>query len=896
MKAFAILICSFLFISLSAWGQSFIIRGSITDSSTQTVLEEADVLLFVAGSSKPFLQTRSGKEGFTFRNLPERKYSLVVLAMGYRVDTTHIAVKKDGDTFFRIVLSPQQNELGNVIVKATPRPVTLKGDTLSFNADAYSLQPNAQMEDLLRQLPGVDVDKDGNITFQGQRVDRIMLNGKEFFIGDIKNANSLSAEIIASIETFSTQSDAARFAGIKEPSETRTLNIKTKKGMDNSLTGSLYAGKGQRENYAAGGNFTRLSPDLMMKGTVKRNNINNRFVGVENKNQGPQSGIQSVSDLDFTLMKKWEDKVTLNLSFTGINQKTEVLQTTSRRTFFSDSSLQENRQGQAFTDNRAYPLNLKITYNANPGNVWEYSGGLTIFKNSSNNNDTAAVQTLSAGGTGYISSRAQIFNQSARNALGFSNQLDWRHRFTKAGRSIQLSGSQVAQNGDNVGALLSRLNNFNVGIPDSEVLLNQQYLQRNNVSRYTASVIYTEPLSTKNSLTFTYAFTTYQQVNDKVSNDYDSVTGGYTHPNPLTTNRFTNRNISHRVDGIFSSNTRKISYTLGLGWQYSIFNSVSFSPDRHVNQNFSNLIPRATLNLNLVNGKSLILRYSGNGKTPEIDQLQPLPDLSNPLFVKSGNPALKQSFTHSANFFYSGVNSQKFTSFSAGFTGDITTHQIVPSITLLPGGVQQQQFVNVNGTYHVGIGGFYSFVPGVKRGNKSNGSINIRFSYGREVGFINAKQNFTNSFSFSPTLKLGYNLDKKLMAELVGTMDVALNRYSVIPQQNTRSWRYNSMLHVSYQLPLNIYLQGSYTWNRLSTSGLLPPQTFSMLNAAIYKRLFRSQNWQLRLSAFDVLNTNRNFTQNATQNYIYTQQTNQLQRMFLLSLVYDFKVFPGLKK
>ncbi|GGH67053.1 hypothetical protein HNQ91_001738 [Filimonas zeae] len=881
----------------AARAQTGSIRGKVLDSAYQTVIEGADVFLFPGESSKARFQTRTGGKGFYFRQIPEGSYRLVIAAVGFVNDTTILYVKKNDTLQLDLALHPQENILNDVVVSTTPKPVTVRGDTLSFLADAFNVRPNSQLEDLLRKIPGADVDNNGNITFQGQRIDKITINGKDLFIGDIKNANSLPAEMIAAIEVYSTQSERAKFSRVKENSETRTLNIKTKKGMEEAWVGNTYISKGQKNSYAGGGQITRLGADLMVNSNLKVNNINNRFIGVENKMPGPQTGIQSTAVLDLNLTKKWGNKLTTAISFKGNNQKTEALQTTSRRTFFTDSSLLENRRSQSLTTVKNYPINMLLTYNADSMNQWQLSSSITHTRNSGNNQDTANIHTLYNTGSSYTGSNTQTSNAYQQNSFSINNQLEWRHRFIKPGRTIQVSASQFAQTGSAPGSLFSILNSFApTGNLLQQTVTNQRYTQTSKGNGYGSSVMYTEPLFNRHNLSLIYSFATQQQQNDKRSNDYDSLTGEYDKPNPLTTNRFNNRNTTHRLESGFGGTGEKFNYQLGLGWQYSTLDNFNFEPVQHIKQHFTNLFPRANVNVNLSKGKSLSFNYNGNSTSPAIDQLQPVPDLSNPLFIKTGNPDLKQSFAHNFSVNLNSYNLKTFNGLMLSAYGDVIHNQIVSSTTLLAGGVQQQQFVNVNGTWHMSTYISYSFAIGRKKGQKNSASISSRLRFSNDAGLINGMPNKTNSISLAPSWKFNYDLTKKLSAELMGGSDFSAYRYSVNAQQNTKSQSHIGIINLNYELPLGINIYGSFSCSHQNTYGLLPSQTNYILNAAIFKRLFTNQRWQVRLSGFDLLNTNRSYSQSASQNYIYTRQTNQLQRMVLVSLLYDFKNFPNQKK
>lgn len=898
MKQLLLFLLFILWVYLDAAAQSSVIQGKVTDSTSQTILEGAEVLLIAQGRSKSALKTHSGNKGFFFRNLMESRYAVVTNLLGFSIDTTYIEVRSSDTVCLNIRLCPLQNELGNVIVKAVTKPITLKGDTVSFNAESFAPGPGSLAEDLFRNLPGVSVDKDGNITFQGERVDKILLNGQEFFLSDIKNANSLPAEMIASIELFKTQSDRARFSGIKEISKTNTLNIKTKKGMDNAWIGNFYAGKGRKKNYAAGGSFTKLAKDIMLKGTFKLNNINNRFVGVENKNPAAQTGIQSTADFDVNLMKKWGDKLVANFSLTGNNQKIEAIRITDRRTIFNDSSLLEERSGVGGSHSQNYPVSLKFTYNPNSRNQWEFTSGITTVKSSIYSLDTASIYILRKDGIRYINSSTQVRNTSEQSSDQFSNQLEWRHRFIKPGRTLQLSVGHVSHKGKGAGSLFSVLNNFSTG--DSSILSkhsNQQYTENNVGKRYSSSVTYTEPLYKDNILMITYTLDTKFYYNDKRSYEYDSLLGGYFRPAPLTTNVFQNNATTHRIESSLGKVSGKINYSLGLNWQYTKQDNSTAYPQYFIKQHFVNLFPKASLHIITSRRQRVNLDYLGYSEAPDIAMLQPIPDLSNPLLIVSGNPNLKQVFNHNLSVGFNAVSTKSFNSILSGISGAVTQNKIVPSVILLPGGVQQQTYVNVNGVYNVGVATFYSFgFLSKKNGKRNSGSIHTRLFYGRDVGFINGNRNNIYSFTWAQTLKVNYGISRFISADFSGSSDLSFYRYSMNSTQNSRTWNQNAIMNLSCKLPLGFYIQTGFLWTRLGSSGILPSQTNSILNAAIYKRLFAGQKWQVRLSAFDIFNSGKNVIQGAAQNHIYTTRTNQLQRMFLISLVYNYKVFPAKTK
>ena len=208
------------------------IHGTVQDSVNKQVLEDATVSLVHLPDGTVLRQTRSRKKGFAFSGLSAGQYSLITSYLGYATDTTTLVLSRTDSTErkVRILLHHSVKTMMEVVVRSVIPPAIIKNDTIAFNAAAYPTRPNATVEDLLRKLPGIDIDKNGNVTMQGQKVDKIYLDGKEFFLNDPRTATqNLPADIVDRIEAFDTQTDKSRLTGIKESTGTKSINIALKK-------------------------------------------------------------------------------------------------------------------------------------------------------------------------------------------------------------------------------------------------------------------------------------------------------------------------------------------------------------------------------------------------------------------------------------------------------------------------------------------------------------------------------------------------------------------------------------------------------------------------------------------------------------------------------------------
>jgi len=883
----------FFLISFLGKGQSSApIRGLVTDSLTGAPLEDATVSLEGFANHVPVQRIRSNRNGFVLRRPAPGNYRLITTYLGYAPDTVAL-VFNSSDTLLRLLrirMRPSPKPLMEVVVHAIIPPAIVRNDTIAFNAGAYPTRPNASVEDLLKRLPGIEIDKNGNITMQGRKVDKIYLDGKEFFLKDLKTATqSLPADLVGQIEAFDSQSDRARLTGVREESNTKTLNIKLKKDRKKGYFGKLYAGAGDHNSYSAGGTATNLSPSRWLLANVDVNNINNQFTGTEHSNGPGAGGVQSFTNIGFNYRDNWGSRLTATLNAGENSSRTNLISGTNRQTFLADSSLSEDRFSRS--DSRSTNFYTFSTFEFRIDSLTSLllRNGWTRQSGENSSQDSVNIHTQKPAYT-YLSSNGATINSSSPTGSDLNNSLDFRHRFLKKGRGFYLRLTELTMRQDQPASLYSRIDAFDsVSSLVQHTLIDQRSAQHTSGNVYGGSAQYTEPLGPNHILDLGYQVNTIGSRSDKESFDYDSSTGRYDRPDTLTTNRFFSRNTVQRLNIGYNTTEGKIRYQLGVATQFTDLRNDNYSLNSHLSQHFTNWYPRANLNWQVAKGENLNLGYTGTSRPPTIDQLQPLPDLSNPFLVRLGNPGLQQQFDHNLNMSYSSFNSRNSQNFQAAVNGSFTEHQITTATTLLPGGVQQIQYINVDGNYHFNSNLTYGFPLGNKKGN---GNASLHGQYGQESSIINGAANKTTATGWGGRLNLNYHPREKLFVDLTASLDRTNSDYSLNTQQSTQSSLQNYSLDVSYEFPLSITLTSNYVLQVTGSQAGLPTRRISLWNASLYKSLFPNHAGQLRLSAFDLLGTGSNYSQSVGTNYIETRQSNLPGRLLLFSFIYNFRWFP----
>ena len=878
------------------------IHGTVQDSLNGQSLEDATITLLKMPAASLLHRVRSGKQGFTFHNLTPGQYRLITSYLGYAADTMTIELARTDTTGkrVRILLHHASTAMMEVVVHANIPPAIVKNDTIAFNAGAFPTRPNATVEDLLRKLPGIDIDKNGNITMQGQKIDKIYLDGKEFFLDDPRTATqNLPADIVDQIEAFDSQSERARLTGVQETTGTKSLNIRLKKNRKKGYFGKVYAGTGSggpanpssaTSSYSAGGTATTLGTSWLF-GTGNINNMNNQFTGTDNKNGPGTGGIQKFNNLQLNFRNDKHKRLTLTFNAGTNGSHTTLDQTNQRQTALSDSSLLENRLSHSVSHSQSVHANAYLEYNIDSFSLVNLRSTVTPSWSGSSNLDTVAIQTQKTTAA-YLSNQGRTNNSSHSDQYNVTNALNFRQRWRRPGRTLFLSLTQSYDRQNQPQNIFSLVNNFDSsGGLRSQTLTDQTQTQLSKNEDYGAAIAYTEPLKPGHLLDFSYRVNRSVSRSDREAFDFDSATNRYDVPDTLTTNHFINYNTIQRIGAGYNATEGKYRYQLGVTMQFSDLDDRNLTAKTRLSQRQTNWYPRASLIYTPSRGKNIKLVYAASTTSPTIQQLQPLPDLTNPFLVRIGNPDLLQQLTHNLNATYTDFNSRNFQNLQIALQGNFSQHEITPSTTILSGGIQQIQYINVDGVWHASSNITYGFPLGNQR--KGNSSIGVRFNYGRDVSLLNSIRDVNTSLGWGSTWKLNFHPVEKMFVEGVAGVNYTNTRYSVDPGQNTNTWLQNYSIDASYELPGAITIASNYNLQITGPQGSLPSRSVALWNASVYKDFLRDRSAQLRFSAFGILNTVSNFTQTIGINYKETSQTNLPGRILLLSFIYRFRHFPS---
>lgn len=937
-KAFLALLLLGMSQALAA--QFWVVKGTVQDNQSKPLQSATVVLLNKADSSQRAFSTRPDGT-FRITEVTNGSYQLSVSFVGFETFVKALEVANGTTNLNVIKLQVDAKQLAGVTVEGLAQRVVQKGDTVEMNADAYKVNPDANAEDLLEKMPGV-VIQNGQVQAQGENVKRVLVDGREFF-GDDPNAalKNLPAEIIEKIQVYDEASDQAQFTGFMDGETSKTLNIITRASMRNGEFGKVYAGAGTDSRYNAGGsiNLFREKSRTTILGQMNNINIQNfatsdllgilagggrrgrggrgggvrggaaagggqagggrggRFSNggdVRDFLVGQQGGISETKAFGINYSLKANDRLDITASY-FFNQSDNR----ADESLFRQFTLAEN-EGQTYAENSLVPsrntnhrFNGKIEYKINDRNSLLIRPRLTIQENTG----TAITEGLTAL-NGETLNSAINENRSDLLAYNFSNNLLYRHSFEKRGRtfSINLNTALNQNMGD---SWLLSTNEFFAGNRDTQEFNQFSDLDQNGLT-LTANATYTEPLTDKSQLMFTYRYGYQFNDSDKETFDFNESDAAFTDLNLPLSNVFENDYITHRAGLGYNLRGTKGILTLRGNFQWaSLDNDQTFPELDNVDRSFTNFLPTLVYRYRFSRSKNLSFIYRANTQAPSVSQLQNVVDNSNPLFISAGNPELDQNYQHTGIIRYTATDAQKGKTFFAMLSMNLSENYIgnstiiasrgnaqVGDIILQPG-AQFFQPVNLEG--YRNLRSFISYGMPVSW-LKSNLNLNLSATYTRTPELINDQLNFAESPSFGLGWVLSSNISEKVDFTVSSNTSLNLVNNSLDNQANT------DFLNQSTRLRFNWIFGDGFvfrsTTSHVMNSGLSEGfnQNFVLWNMEVGKKLMK-QKAEIKLSVFDLLKENQSISRAITGSYVEDSQTQILTQYFMLSFVYNIRSF-----
>ncbi len=915
LLAFFILILLLPFITV-AQKTTTSLKGVVVDTISRKGLAYATVSIVNARDSTLVSFARADSTGrFRLHNLNKGKYLLSASYVGYLPVWKSIEVKEAKEEDLGNIHMTDLVNAGNVTVNARRPPVTINGDTVEFNTENFRTPPNAVAEDLLKRLPGVTVDNDGTVRANGQRINRVLVNGKEFFTGDPKMATkNLDADAIDKVQVFDKKSDRAAFTGVDDGQSEKTINLKLKKDRNNALFGKVAAGGGTDKRYDGQTNINKFNGEQQMSLIGMANNVNKqgftmtdvlnftgelsrgmrsgggitiRTGGGDDGNGLPvtglgqnQQGVATTVAGGLNYNDTWNKKTDVNMSGMGSNINLVTDKTTNRQNLLPGNEFNYLSNSSSARNARQQRINMTIDSKIDTFNSVKFTPQLTTQQTDVRNISSYVSQDnknvkLNEGSTD---------SKTHSEAFNFTGNALYRKRFAKKGRTLSSTVSLAYNDSKQSGDLFTRNSFYAAGVSLKDSITNQKNT-RDAVSRSVGgNLVYTEPIGKKSLLEISGFYNNSLGKSKRVTYDYNTVSGKHDQQNSLLSNDFKSEYIYTGGSISFRSNQKKINFTLGSSLQEAILISTNNTTGNIIRQSFTDALPSANIQYRFNSSRYIGINYSTATTQPTTTQLQPVLDVSDPLNTSTGNPNLKRSYaqTISLNYFSSNMYSQR--NLFAFISATLTDNAIVNADVIQPNGSRLSMPVNANGNYIL-FGNVNAGFPIKKL--KSRVDLGIGSNLLHNISFVNGAKNEIENISVSPNISYNFSLENRLDILASARLNISRIAYSLQPILNSNYLQQVYGLEMTNYLPWDLIINNnfSYTANTGRADGYNTKVPF--WNVYVAKGFLKNKRAEIKFSVFDLLNQNVGIGPRSTsQNYVEDTKYNVLKRYFLVSFTF----------
>ena len=872
-------------------------------------------------TDKDTVATSSTTAGFfTFENVAATKFKIRVSSLGFEASEKEVDFPA-GQTEIRVPsfsLKVNANQIQEVVI-AGVLTVQVKGDTVEYTTKDLKLREGSVAEDALKKLQGVDVDKDGNVTAQGETVTKVRINGKDFFGGDVKTATqNLPANIIEKIQVVDDYGDMANLTGNKSGSSEKIINIQIDPKYNKGYMTTLRVGYGTEERYQTTGMWMGMNNKSQVSVLGNLNNINaplfdfNTMGGGARGRQGggggrpgggmfgSRDGLTNVGSIGVNIRHDFSEKLKVYGSYSYGRDDNNTLSNKITEYTLDDGTQSENANSTTNNITANHRLEANLEWNISDKDYIKLTPQFGFNKGDGNSNSFA-----------YNYFEQILNNQEDEKELSYSDAPRYsisglyNRKLSDNGRNIFFNFNyDNASTSSDYDRVLDRLLSDPDNADATMTEIYQRTLQEVNNKSWNggASLSYLEPVSEFGKLEFTYDFNknAYDNKNyqDAFNEDGSVITDPelnfhYTQDFSFTT---------HRIGANYAFENDKIKYSLGAAVQPSLLNGLASSDNENgqINRRNFNWMPIARFEYKFSRQKNISINYSGRSTEPTVGQILPFEVSMNQTNKTIGNPDLDPEFRHQINLRYRSGDFQKGNTFFAFLNGSLTSDRITtfskryndPSLGL----VQETRYLNTTEPVY-NVQSFYHYGKSLKE-KVYNLMLMGGITYGKNLTYISSnkdatsgEQSIINNWVFNQGVMFRYNPSENF--EINPGIRYTYNYRNGSTSTNNNVSTFTPTLIGSVNItPSTIFgADFSKSFNKgYVTSASSNP---FIINTYIEQKLLKGQRGTIRLQAFDLLNQQTNINRTVQDNFFTDSQTNRLGRYFMLMFTFKLQKFSG---
>lgn len=893
----------------------------VIDRETLELIEGASVQVLNAKDSV-LLQNRTSKDGTL--NLGSLNTSAVFLNIGFLGYATQKLSLNDISKTEVLTVRLEKASINLDVIDIVAAPIAqIKGDTTEFSAHNFKTEPYADSDALIKQMPGVVIDENGNVEAHGSQVTKILVDNKEFFTTDPRLAlKNLPADIVDKIQIIDEKSEQANFTGFDDGNRNKVINIVTKPDKRTGYFGNINTGLGSLDRYAVQGNVSYFTGNDRLSISAISNNVNQRNFGmgdgagqvmivgrgsVGGRNSGGgggggNSGIpgNSISNtISANYNKSFLDNaLQFNADYSFNTSNSLVRNITNRETLLGHNA---NQLLQSSSENDRENSSHRTSFNVK----WDIDSLQTItFRpnfsyQTTQNNSTSLSNTLENSGEPINNSNR---NQDSENVnYNLSGNLNYRLKLNKPGRTFSANLSFNSNSSEGVSqnfSLNEYYENYLLGRIDTTNLLNQTETLGNG---FNARITYTEPLLDNHRIQLNYGFRNNSNFSNRETLNGLAETGQFEELNEQLSNTFNNDFLYHSGGITYQFTQEKFNIDLGLDYQNSYSKNFKVFPEEMLaTRSFDSFLPNAVFNYRVTRDNNLRFQYNTSTNAPSISQLQDVVNNENPLNISTGNSDLQQEFQHRFNLTYNFVNRTLGSNLDVGLSASFSNNKIVNSTynamadtLILPGVLLGKggQF-----TKPVNVDGYYTMASHISWGApiqplKINLNLRTNAHLTHNIGFLNNQLTESDSYGLSQSVGINSRINEKIIFGLNYSANYSVSNTSLDVGNSYHYFNQNLGGNVTYTFWKGVRVNSSVSYQ--NNSGLTQGynQSFVLWNASLGKKLFNQQQGEISLSVNDILNKNMSINRTVNEMYITDTSSNTLRQYFMLSFTYNLRKF-----
>jgi hypothetical protein len=905
-KLYSFLLAFILGYSVSAQND-IVIKGTVIDINTQLPLELATVYFSTAKDSTVIDYATTDKNGFFIINT--KKYDkpvfLKINYMGYQPyyeEEKGLLASKD---YGKLYLLENVNALDNVIIKTEAAPITMKKDTLEFNTSSYKVRPDSNVETLLKQLPGVEVDNAGKVTVNGKQVTQFLVNGKPFFDKDGAIAlKNLPAEIIKKVQVSDFKTKKEELSKQESTSDNSSINLTIDEKKNKGFFGKILGGYGSDDRYESSLIMNFFNNKQKISVLASSNNINssgfamddvfdNMGGGRNSKGIGASEGGRGITQsslVGFNYSDEWAKDLEASASYNFSNSINKNASKSDQTSFLPTGNIVTGSESNSRNENTGNTVNLDLEYKVSPSIYIFVSPKLGQTR--SNNNSDSSSFSEDENGVSLNESNSKSYSETENNS--FSNTINFNKNFEKKKRNLNFVFMNNNTSNDSDAFNLSKTIFYKDNKPDDE---RNQNTKKNTVNdSYSLDLEYTEPITDSLRVRFGTNLDFVSAVNDEKTFNFDADTESYSNLNSALSNYITSKQntFSPKV-GI---TWQKSKFTVNMNSRTAIvdYDNHSLYLDKVTDLNRKYALPYADFQIRykFSKSKNLSFKFDHSNSLPTSIQLLPVLNLSNPLNTIIGNPDLNPIEKNSINFNFRNFDFRTRSGYSMFVRADFYNNDVVSTSVYDDSGKRTTTYTNISGTYSTSVGGNWN--QSIKKeAHVLRYGLGLNGTYAFDKGYTNAVLYNAKSTAITPKVYLSYEYGELLTIAPSYSLSYNETKYENSSRDATSNVIHNINLQATTYWPENLVFGNDfgYTYNSNISSDF--KKYFFLWNTSLSYGLLDKKLF-VKVKVYDLLNQNQSATRTISSTSIRDEENTVLKRYVMFSLSYKIGNFASTQK